>query len=116
MSLTTRYQGDLTLKTKGSKIISVDRRAESRIGPRTLGIVSIVMSTACLLSISFPYKTFAFVPPVLFPWHYSPIAFLLWIAACVTLSIIAGIWGSRLWLLGAAWAVFTLIFAMSAAV
>jgi hypothetical protein len=74
------------------------------------------MSTACLLSISLPYKTFAFVPPVLFPWHYSPEAFLLWIAACVALSIIAAIWGSRLWLLGAGWAVFTLVFAMSAAV
>ena len=66
---------------------SVDRVAARRIGPRTLGSASIVMSTACLLSISFPDKTFAFVPPVLFPWHYSPGAFLLWIAACVTLSI-----------------------------
>jgi hypothetical protein len=96
MSASTRgYERDVTLTTKGRKLVSVDRIAARRIGPRTLGSVSIVMSTACLLSISFPYKTFAFVPPVLFPWHYSP---------------------GRLWLLGAAWAVFTLVFAMSAAV
>jgi hypothetical protein len=79
-----------------------------------LGVASVVMSSACLLSISFPYKTFSFVPRFLFPWGYSPWAFLLWIAACVILSVIAGVRGSRLWLLGAAWAVFTLVFATSA--
>ncbi len=73
------------------------------------------MSTTCLFSISVPYRTLASVPPVLVPWHYSPRAFFLWIVACVALSVIAGIWGSRLWLLGAAWAAFTLVFAMSAA-
>jgi hypothetical protein len=83
--------------------------------PATLGTASIVMSSVCLLSISFPYKTFSFVPPFLFPWGYSPGSFLLWIAVCVALSIIAGVRGARLWFLGAAWAVFTLLFAMSAA-
>ena len=96
-------------------MLAMDGKIVRRIQPSTLGGVSIVMSTACLLSFGLPYKTLAFVPPVLFPWHYSPGAFLLWIAACVSLSVIAGIWGSRLWLLGAAWAVFTLVFAMSAA-
>jgi hypothetical protein len=74
------------------------------------------MSTICIISISFPYKTFAFVPRFLFPWSYSPAAFLLWIALCMALSVIAGIWGSRLWFLVSGWAVFTLVFAMSAAV
>jgi hypothetical protein len=74
------------------------------------------MSTICMVSISFAYKTFAFVPPILFPWHYSPLAFLLWIAMCVILSVLAAIWGSRFWLLAGAWAIFTLVFAMSAAV
>ena len=74
------------------------------------------ISTICIISISFPYKTFAFVPRFLFPWSYSPGAFLFWIALCVTLSVVAGIWGSRLWFLAAAWAVFTLVFAMSAVV
>jgi hypothetical protein len=96
-------------------MLSMDGKIVRRVRPNTLGSVSVVMSTACLLSIGLPYKTLAFVPPVVFPWHYSPGAFLLWIAACVALSVIAGIWGSRLWLLGAAWAVFTLVFAMSAA-
>jgi hypothetical protein len=96
-------------------VVGVDAKTARRIGPRSLGSASIVMSTACLLSISLPYKTLSFVPPALFPWHYSPGAFLLWVAACIALSAIAGIWGSRFWLLGVAWAVFTLVFAMSAA-
>ena len=76
------------------------------IVPRILGRVSLVMSI-CMLSISLPYKTFAFVPRFLFPWSYSPGAFLLWIAVCVTLSVVAGIWGSRLWFLAAAWVPFS---------
>jgi len=82
--------------------------------PSTLGIASLVMSSLCLLSISFPYKTFRFVPRFLFPWAYSPGTFLSWIAACLTLGIIAGIRGSRLWFVGTALAGFTLLFAMSA--
>jgi hypothetical protein len=58
------------------------------------------MSTICIVSIGLPYKTFAFVPRFLFPWSYSPGAFLLWVALCVTPRVMAGIWGSRLWFLG----------------
>ena len=107
--------GDVQPQTYERKIHRMDAITARRIGPRTIGSLSLVMSTACLLSISFPYKTFAFVPPILFPWHYSSLAFLSWIAVCVALSVAAGIWGSRLWFLGAVWAVFTLVFAMSAA-
>lgn len=94
----------------------MDSTARKRVVPNIFGCASLAMSTICLLSISLPYKTFAIVPPILFPWHYSPIAFLAWIGVCVILSVIAGIWGSRFWLLGGAWAMFTLVFAMSAAV
>ena len=83
--------------------------------PATFGIMSLIMSSTCFVSVALPYATFSFVPAVLFPWAYSPKAFLLWITACVVLSVIAGIRGSRLWFFGAGWAAFTLVFAMSAA-
>jgi|SRR5580700_1426456 DNA-binding winged helix-turn-helix (wHTH) protein len=54
-----------------------------------------------------PKRGYRFVAPVIDESATDPPdlsrAFFLRIAACVTFSVIAGIWGSRLWLLGAAW-------------
>jgi hypothetical protein len=94
---------------------SVSLRVGVVLSPLALGCASLAMSSVCFLSVLLPYRTFSFVPRILFPWSYSPKAFLLWIAACVALSVYAGIKGSRFWLLGAGWSIFVLVFAMSAA-